>query len=39
MAKFSRLFSSSLGLGLGLVLILGLMSSGFVICFGVTKIR
>ena len=32
------LVSSSLGLGSGFVLILGLMSSGFVVCFGITVI-
>ena len=39
MVKFSGLFLDSLGLGSGLVLILGLMSSGFVVCFGITIIR
>ena len=38
-AEFSRLFSGSLGLGSGLVLIPGLMSSDFVVCFGITIIR
>ena len=36
---FSELFSGSSGLGSGLVLILGLMSSGFVMCFGIIVIR
>ena len=37
--EFSKLFSGSLGLGSGLVLIQGLMSSSFVMCFGITVIR
>ena len=38
-AEFSGLFSGGLGLGSGLVLIPGLMSSGFVVCFGITVIQ
>ena len=38
MAEFLGLFLCSLGLGSGLVLIPGLMSSGFVVCFGITVI-
>ena len=37
--EFSGLFSGSLRLSSGLVLIPGLMSSGFVVCFGIIVIR
>ena len=37
--KFLGLFSDSLELGSGLDLIMGLMSSGYVVCFGITVIR
>ena len=36
MTKFSGLFSGSPRLCGGLVLIPGLMSSGFMVCFGIT---
>ena len=36
MTEFLRLFFGSPGLCRGLVLIPGLMSSGFVVCFGIT---
>ena len=37
-AEFLGLFSSSLGLGLSFVLIPGLMSLGFMVCFRITVI-
>ena len=39
MDEFFGLFSGNLGLSSSLVFIPGLMSSGFVVCFGTTVIR